>query len=105
MPESGVGVEVGDGLVDGGGQFVGGGHDLTNEGRHGVVGVVGHCQRGGGAGEGVAHDFVVAPGAQQDPDGGGVPVVVGVRRTYTTSCSAVRSTWNWSSWPVAARVG
>lgn len=58
------------------GELAGSGHGVAFVGGQGVVGVVGNGERRGGVGEGVADDVVVAAGAQQDPDGGGVPVGV-----------------------------
>jgi len=62
------------------------GVDGVSDGRgEGVVGVVGDGERGGGVDQGVADDVVVAAGAQQDPDGGGVPV--GSRRLSSTQAT------------------
>jgi len=66
----------GAGLLGEGGEFGVGGDGVADGGGEGVVGVVGDGERCGGVGQGVADDVVVAAGAQQDPDGGGVPVVV-----------------------------
>ena len=41
-------------------------------GVNGATGVTGDGHRGARVGQGVVHDGVIAAGAQQDPDGGGV---------------------------------
>ena len=60
--------------MEGGGERGGVGQPGALFGGQGVVG--GDGEGGGGAGEGVADDDFVAAGAEQDPGGGGVKVVV-----------------------------
>ena len=68
----GISGEVSQGSAGCGGEFGVGRHGIARARGEGVVGVVGDREGLVGAGDGVAHDVVVAAGAQQDPDGGGV---------------------------------
>ena len=58
------------------GELAGGGDGVAFMGGEAVVGVVGDGEWCGGAGEAVPDDVVVAAGAEQDADGGGVAVLV-----------------------------
>jgi len=58
------------------GELAGGGDGVAFVGGEAVVGVVGDGEWCGGVGEAVPDDVVVAAGAEQDADGGGVAVLV-----------------------------
>jgi len=76
---------VGEGVLGERGWLTVGGDGVSDGRGEGVVGVVGDGERGGSVDQGVADDVVVAAGAQQDPDGGGVPV--GSRRLSSTQAT------------------